>query len=100
MIKKIFFIIFSFFLLTYLSELRNIDEKMTTTKLNFYSEEICFLLSKTKGIPTNWETDLTNLKIPGLLKISENTMKLEKMNVFDTQYSTIKKKFNCMILIF
>jgi hypothetical protein len=37
---------------------------------------------------------LTNLKIPGLLKISENTMKLKKMNVFDTQYSTIKKKFN------
>lgn len=57
------------------------------------AQDICFLLSKSSGLPQNWETDINNTIFFGFKNINDSKLNLVKINQFrnDTYFTIIDK---------
>lgn len=78
------FLFFSFVLIVYMmndSYMDNLNDSYLSSKLIGYSQDLCFMLSKTPGYPINWEDEeIINLKRIGLKSNSNFSLSEDKLN--------------------
>lgn len=93
------FMIFLFFLLnifTYYKTHKNVmEDSFEETRLQAEARDICFLLIKNPGKPTNWENNISSLTFTGLKSESENELDANKISNFsNSSYFTIANSYD------
>lgn len=81
----IFLLVVSTFLFTYSSFEKSNSSKIENLKLQSLSNDLCYILTSTQGLPINWEENSQEPQFFGLLNLSNSQLSEEKINYFFNQ---------------
>ncbi len=80
-IVLLLFLIIFFFIFTQMSDIKDLSHRRKMyIELENDAKDLCFLLSKTEGVPNNWEKNVSKLKTLGLFNISSGELSSSKIN--------------------
>ena len=90
------FTVFIIFIFNYYSSYMNQHEKMIIqNKMEITAEDLCNLLVNSQGVPRNWESNLSTLKILGLKNKSTYSLNPSKVSrLLSGNYLNITKNLN------